>query len=193
MLTLAQARRRSVVVKVWRVVCIGMAVLMGVSIFASAVWRLSLPGFIGERMPTVSSPRMVNPRFTGRASGDKVFVLTAESALQRKDNAQAVDLEQPSYSNGEGMNVRAPKGVYNPEKQTVDLWGGVIFTDGAGNQFSTPKAHVDARSNLASGADTLSGAGRFGDVKSKNFEISASGDTVRMSGGVSGTIKGSEN
>ncbi len=193
MLTLAQARRRSVVVRVWRIFCIAMAAFMGVLVIASAVWRSSLPSFIGERMMTVNSPRMLNPRFTGRASGDNVFILTAESALRRRDNPQAVDLEKPSYSNGAGMNVRAPQGTYNPEKQTVDLWGGVVFSDGAGNEFSTPKAHLDARSSVASGAETLSGAGRFGDVKSKNFEISVSGDTVRMSGGVSGTIKGSGN
>ena len=75
----------------------------------------------------------------------------------------------------------------------IDLAGGVIFTDNKNNKFETPTAHIDANSSLASGAQTLSGAGRFGDVQSKGFELSGNGNTLRMTGGVSGTIKGSSN
>jgi lipopolysaccharide export system protein LptC len=190
-LTLAQARRRSAMVRVWRWFCTGMAGLMALSIIGSAIWRSSLPGFMGDGLPTVNSPRMINPRFTGR--GANAYVITAESAMRRSGNSQIVDLDKPSYSSTGGMKVRAPSGIYDPEKQTLDLAGGVIFTDSNGNRFETPIAHIDANSSLATGAQTLSGAGRFGDVKSKGFEISGNGNTLRMTGGVSGTIKGSSN
>lgn len=190
-LTLAQARRRSALVRVWRWFCVVMAAVMASSIVGAAVWRSSLPGFMGDGLPTVSSPRMINPRFTGR--GVNAYVITAESAMRRSGASQLVDLDKPSYAGKGGMTVTAPSGIYDPEKQTLDLAGGVIFTDNNGNRFETPRAHIDANSSLASGAQTLSGAGRFGDVKSKGFEISASGNTLRMTGGVSGTIKGSSN
>lgn len=188
-LTLAQARRRSALVRAWRWFCVGMAGLMAFSIVGSAIWRSSLPGFIGDGLPTVNSPRMINPRFTG--SGENAYVVTAESAMRRPGKSQILDLDKPSYSSKGGMNVQAPSGIYDPDKQTLDLAGGVTFTDSNGNRFETPIAHVDTNSSIATGAQTLSGAGRFGDVKSNGFEIGAKGNTLRMTGGVSGTIKGS--
>jgi lipopolysaccharide export system protein LptC len=190
-LTVAQARRRSVLVQAWRWFCVAMAALMVLSIIGSAIWRSSLPSFMGDGLPEVSSPRMINPRFTGR--GENGYVITAESALRRSGNSQLVDLDKPSYVSKTGLRVTAPSGIYDPQKQTIDLAGGVTFSDASGNKFETPVAHIDANNSVATGAQMLSGAGRFGDVKSNGFEISANGNTLRMTGGVSGTIKGSAN
>ncbi len=190
-LTVAQARRRSVLVQAWRWFCLAMAALMVAGIVGSAIWRSSLPSFMGDGLPTVSSPRMINPRFTGR--GVNSYVITAESALRRSAGSQLVDLDKPSYVATSGLRIVAPSGIYDPQKQTLDLAGGVIFSDANGNKFETPMAHIDANNSLATGAKMLSGAGKFGDVKSNGFEISANGNTLRMTGGVSGTIKGSSN
>jgi lipopolysaccharide export system protein LptC len=144
-----------------------------------------------DGLPTVNSPRMINPRFTGR--GENSYVITAESALRRSAPSQLVDLDKPTYSGKAGLRITAPSGIYDPQKQTLDLAGGVTFSDANGNKFETPLAHIDANNSVATGAQMLSGAGRFGDVKSNGFELSASGNTLRMTGGVSGTIKGSSN
>jgi lipopolysaccharide export system protein LptC len=168
-----------------------MAAFMALAIFGSAIWRSSLPDFMGDGLPTVNSPRMINPRFTGR--GVNSFVITAESALRRSGNSQLVDLDKPSYASKTGLHITAPSGIYDPQTQTLDLAGGVTFSDANGNRFETPLAHIDANNSVATGAQMLSGAGKFGDVKSNGFEISANGNTLRMTGGVSGTIKGSSN
>lgn len=189
-LSLAQARRRSAGVRVWRVVFLAMAALTVTALVGSAIWRSTLPGFMGDGIPTVNSPRMINPRFTGR--GDVSYVITAESAL-RRSSSHLVDLDKPTYASGNGMRVSAPSGIYDPQARTLDLAGGVVFTDRNGNRFETPQAKVDGGSSLASGVETITGAGNFGDIQSKGFEISADGQTVRMTGGVSGTIRGSSN
>jgi len=186
--TLAQARRRSALLKTFRYVCIAVSVLSVTSLFVSGVSR-ALGGTLLGRPLTADSPRMINPRFTGRNGGDSAYVITAASALRRSAAKEAVDLDQPVYSTKDGMTIKAPTGFYDPDAQILELTGGVVFIDKKGNRFVTRTAKLDAKTNTAFGAQPLQGAGPLGDVRSDAYEIDAKSGHVRMSGRVSGTLK----
>ena len=188
-LTTAQAKRRTVALKAFRVACMVLCVLCVASVFVSAVTRSMGRDLLGEGGVTADSPRMINPRFTGRAGGDSSYVLTATSALRRSRDANVIDLDKPAYRTPGGLTITAPAGIYDPDNQTLELTGGVIFTDADGNQFTTPHTKLDAASNLASGAMAVQGAGPLGSVRADNYEIDAKTGHVRMSGRVSGTLK----
>ena len=82
-------------------------------------------------------------------------------------------------------------GAYDAAAHTLELWDGVQFEDRRGNRFSTERTKLDARTNLASGMQSLEGAGPLGSVRADAYEIDANSGHVRMSGKVTGSLAGS--
>jgi lipopolysaccharide export system protein LptC len=190
--TFARALRHARRVRVWRLFCVSMAVVMGLAVVVSGVSRSLAPGFMREALPLAQAVRMINPRFTGRAGAQGSYVITAASAQRRPQNPAIIDLEAPAYRTDFGLTVSAPKGAYDPDTQTVELTGGVVFEDRKGNRFTTPRSTIDAKTNLARGPEPLQGAGPLGSVRADAYEIDTTSGHVRMTGGVSGTLSGSE-
>lgn len=188
-LTLARARRHSLATKLWRWFCLGVAGLMVLAIAISALSRALGRDFIGETPVAAESVRMINPRFTGRAGADGSYVITAASAKRRASNLNIIDLEKPTYRSALGLTVTAPVGVYDPQAHTLELSGGVTFEDRRGNRFSTARTKLDAQTNLASGMQSVEGAGPLGSVRADAYEIDANSGHVRMSGRVSGSLE----
>lgn len=191
-LTLARARRHSLAIRLWRWFCLAVCALMLAAIAVSALSRALGRNFMGEAPAVASSVRMINPRFTGRAGDDGSYVITAASAKRRANNPSIVDLDKPTYRSALGLTVTAPVGVYDPEAHTLELSGGVQFEDRRGNRFATERTKLDAKTNLASGMQTVEGAGPLGSVRADAYEIDANSGHVRMSGRVSGSLPGSE-
>jgi lipopolysaccharide export system protein LptC len=190
-LTPARARRHSVAIKLWRWFCLGLCGLMVAAVAASALSRALGRPFIGDAPAFTESVRMVNPRFTGRAGNDGSYVITAASAKRRPNNPAIVDLDKPHYRSAVGVTVTAPVGVYNSQDHSLELSGGVTFEDQRGNRFNTEGTRMDARTNVASGMQTLQGAGPLGSVRADAYEIDANTGHVRMSGRVTGSLSGS--
>lgn len=183
---LAHARR----VKVWRSFCVAAAALMGAAIVVSGISSSLAPGFMREILPTTQAVRMINPRFTGRAGTQGSYVITAATAQRRPQNPAMIDLESPAYRTDFGLTVSAPTGAYDPETQSVELTGGVVFEDSKGNRLTTPSTTIDAKTNLARGPEPVQGAGPLGSVRADAYEIDTTSGHVRMTGGVSGTLTG---
>lgn len=186
--TLAQARRRSALLKAFRYACILLCGVSILSLFVSGVSRSFGGALLGQPM-TADSTRMINPRFTGRNGGDTSYVITATSALRRSSAKDAVDLDQPVYSTRDGMTIKAPTGYYDPDTQTLELTGGVVFLDKKGNRFLTRSAKLDAKTNSAFGEQPVQGSGPLGSVRADAYQIDAKSGHIRMTGRVSGTLK----
>lgn len=191
-LTPARARRHSITIKLWRWFCLAVCGLMVVAIAASALSRALGRDFMDAAPAQTESVRMINPRFTGRAGDEGSYVITAASAKRRANNLAIIDLEKPNYRSALGLTVTAPVGVYDPEAHTLELSGGVTFEDRRGNRFSTERTKLDAATNLASGMQTVQGAGPLGSVRADAYEIDANTGHVRMSGRVTGSLSGSD-
>ncbi|MGE3866854.1 MAG: LPS export ABC transporter periplasmic protein LptC [Hyphomonadaceae bacterium] len=188
-LSLQQARRRTRLIRVWRAFCIGVCIAMGLLVVGSGVYNS-----IGQRLgmaaapPVADSVRMINPRFTGRTANGVTYVLTAKSATRRGTGA-AVDLEAPSYRNGQGRTMTAPRGVYDPDRALLDLLGGVVLFDNGGNSFRTAKMAVNTATGTASGGGAVQGGGPMGSVSAGDYELDGEKGVIRMSGGVKGMLQ----
>jgi len=188
--TVERALRHARRVKIWRLFCTAAAVVMGLAVIVSGVSSSFAPGFMREVLPAAQAVRMINPRFTGRAGPQGSYVITAATAQRRPQNPSLIDLESPAYRTDFGLTVSAPRGAYDPDTQSVELSGGVVFEDRKGNKFTTPTTTIDAKTNLARGPEPVQGAGPLGSVRADAYEIDTTSGHVRMTGGVSGTLSG---
>jgi len=188
-LTLAQARRRSDMVRILRMLftafaAIAFGVLVG-HVVASTVSSLSgaRKSFNSEEIVT-----MLSPRFSGRDASGSAYVITAQSAQRRRAEPARVDLVDPKLVDELGTEVTAPRGVYDRDAQTLDLAGQVRVRDAAGYAFETTRARLHVLDGRVEGFVPLAGTGPIGTVRSDSYEIEDKGAIVHFQGNVEMTF-----
>ncbi len=184
-LSLSQARRRSKVVRGLRfgfsaaaAICLG--VLVGL-LTANAIERAASGG---EDFRTEEKVTMVSPRFTGRDDSGDPYVITAATAQRRRANSNLVDLVDPKLVDAEGGEVLAPRGLYDRQLQTLELYDDVVMKDGGGYVFRSTHARVYIQEDRIVGLDPLEGEGPIGDVRADSYEVFNEGHHVVVSGRV---------
>jgi len=184
-MTLSQARRRSSIVALLRILfVVGAAVSAGIMIGPIVASSLS-----GSSSGTVSLKAdevvtMVNARFTGRNIAGEAFVITADTARRRRADSSVIDLENPRLVDDSGTVVTAPTGVYNQNEEYLDLYEDVRVSDGQGYAFNTTAARVFVQEGRVIGLEPLNGNGPLGDVRADSYEIVDDGDRVILRGNV---------
>jgi lipopolysaccharide export system protein LptC len=163
--------------------CIAVGLLLLVAAWPriqSAVERL-------KKMPRIDfgqarDLRMVNVRYTGVDRHDRPFTVTADSARQRPEVDDLVELEAPkadlTTQSGTWIALTAYTGVYQPQAQLLDLFGNVEIFQDKGNEFRTDSAHIDMGKNSAEGHDPVEGHGPFGTVQAEGFRVENEGDVI---------------
>lgn len=177
-------------------------------------WRLALPvvivliaiglvGWIGGRsiLAKMNAPakpqqttviRMVNPRFYGRDTHDRAFVVGAGQAQRDNNGAGAVNLQSPSVtldSEGESpTHVQASSGVYREAQKSMDLHGDVVLRDAQGNTFTTPQATIDTKAGVVHGDQGVHGHGPLGQIVASSYGVYDSGKRIVFKGGVHARI-----
>jgi lipopolysaccharide export system protein LptC len=188
-MTLEQARRRSSMVALMRLVftacaAIAAGIMVG-HLAANAVTRS--PGSI-EKLSGDEVVTMVNPRFTGRDIAGRSFVITASTAQRRRGGGEQIDLSNPKMVSEDGTVVTAPAGLYNQDDQTLALYEDVRLVNAKGYEFASTSARMFVEEGRVEGIDPLDGTGPLGDVRSDSYEIVDEGDRVLLSGRVQMTI-----
>lgn len=130
--------------------------------------------------------RMVNAHFSGIDRHERPFTVTADTARQRPDNDDLVELGTPkadmTTTSGTWLALNALTGLYQPQPQLLDLFGSVELFQDKGNEFRTDTAHVDMVQGTAEGSDPIEGHGSFGTVTAEGFRIEQHGDIVIFTG-----------
>jgi lipopolysaccharide export system protein LptC len=189
-LTLEQARSRSAFLRVWRMVCVAVAAAAAGSIVLAMVLHTLGGGFQFEReIAAEQTLTMISPRFTGRQEDGSVFEITAATARRRALGEQIMLLDRPVFKSQAGQTITATRGVYDPNKRTVELFEKVTATDINGGKFSTGYAMVDAQNNTVTGAEPLLGRSDLGEVRADTYELRKDGGHVIMRGRVRGSIR----
>lgn len=152
---LAQLRRRSLAIHFWRgalptLIAVGFVAVMGWAGYRTFT-ELSLTGRQGGAI------RMVDPEFHGRNSTGQPYVVTASSAVRDTDHPERMALTEPrlteqTLTRGE-VHGASPSGLYDENTHVLNLWGGVVMTDGIGYRFESPTARVDTLNSRAEGHD----------------------------------------
>jgi lipopolysaccharide export system protein LptC len=154
---------------------------------------------IMARMATPPKPadtgviKMVNPRFYGRDTSNRAFVVGAGEAARDTRNAGVISLQRPSVTlDAEGAtptHVEAGQGVYRETQRSMDLSGGVKLADGRGNSFATPRAVIDTKTGVVHGDQGVKGQGPLGQIDASSYAVYDSGKRIVFKGGVRAQIQ----
>jgi lipopolysaccharide export system protein LptC len=137
--------------------------------------------------PVVNQPEseVANPRFVGTDKKNRPFTVLADKAIQSTDggvielvNAQA----DMTLDNGHWLALRAENGLYDRDKQTLDLSGHVLVFHDSGYQLDTDLVHVEFDTMTAQSSSPTTGAGPLGEFNSQGFIVGDSGDIVTLKG-----------
>jgi len=152
-------------------------------VFGEGAFRLSS---VPVADPEASHLRMQNPRFTGSDGQDRLFNVTAVSAVQKKAEVPVLDLAQPkgdlTTPEGSWMSLSAELGHYNQSKEVLDLAGKVELFRDDGYQVSTERAAIDLRAGVATGDAPVAGQGPAGYINSQGFRIADHGRVIEFTG-----------
>ncbi|MEM1105162.1 MAG: LPS export ABC transporter periplasmic protein LptC [Pseudomonadota bacterium] len=183
--TLAQTRRRTMLVRLMRMAFIAGAAI-AVGLLVGPVLANALSGLGDERRSFAGDEivTMINPRFSGRDQSGAAYVITADTAQRRRADEDVIDLTNPKLVDETGSQVTAPEGTYNRASQTLDLFRDVQVSDEAGYRFKSTSARFFVMDGRIEGREPLYGTGPLGDIRSDGYEITEDGDVITFSGNV---------
>ncbi len=181
-------RKRSRRIQFWRrALPAGIAIIAGLLV----LWiggRSVIIKLAAASGPKASGVRMVNPRFYGRDTNNRAFVLGAAEASRDLKTGHTVTLSAPSVTlDAGGLNpthVEAQQGIYREDQRQLSLDGQVEVTSGRGFSFVTPKAVVDTTTGLVSGNLGVQGDGPLGRIVASSYGVYDRGQRIIMRGGV---------
>lgn len=131
--------------------------------------------------------QLVKPRFVGRDSKGRAFVLTAKTATRDEKDYQRVLLDTPELIlDEEGTNpthVTARSGVYREDAKMLNLDGGVKLNGGDVN-FSTASSIFNTATGELEGKGVIQGAGALGEIIAKSYGVYDKGERMVFKGGV---------
>jgi len=126
----------------------------------------------------------VGPRFEGRDSHDKPYVLTADTASRRREATNLYDLVNPRLEDAASKAVQAREGVWNAKDRVLDLVGDVVMTDAAGYTFTSDRTRMYVEENRVEGKTPLNGYGPIGEVRADEYEVVDDGNRILLRGHV---------
>jgi lipopolysaccharide export system protein LptC len=179
-------RRRSRIIRVLRVVFPAAIILILGGLGGSIAWN----AFRAQPVQAGSSDdpvRLVNPRFVGRDTRSRAFVLTAKTATRDPQDYQKVYLDTPALvlddESPDPLRISAKSGVYHEDTGKLEVSGGVRLS-GARGAFETAQSLFDTKSGELVGSGPVHGQGALGEISAKSYGVYDKGDRMVFSGGV---------
>ncbi|MEO9970053.1 MAG: LPS export ABC transporter periplasmic protein LptC [Hyphomonadaceae bacterium] len=184
-LSLAQARKRTQIVKWMRLSLVASAIIT-LGVFLGFVARSAYTSVTGAGEAPVSDEMvvMLNPRFSGRDANGELYIITADSAERRRANNDLVDLVNPKLENSKNGDVIAPLGLFDRSTETLNLFEDVLMRDARGYLFHSTHAKVEIETGKVIGLSPLEGTGPIGDITAGSYELNDSDDSVLLTDGV---------
>ena len=183
-------RRRSRLVRRLRVILPALIGLILLSMLGF-VLQTTLLGRDSSRQEADAPIELVNPRFVGKDNKGRAFVLTAAAAVRDENDYQRVLLDRPALIlDAEGVNptrVTARSGVYNEDRQMLNLDGGVKMS-GGDVTFDTVSSIFNTATGELEGQGQISGASQLGEITAKSYGVYDKGERLVFKGGVRGRI-----
>lgn len=131
-------------------------------------------------------PSMINPRFLGIDKDNLAYSITADLARNLTLGSPSVELEMPkadiALNDGTWLVLTAKNGVFQEDKNTLDLTGSVNFFHDSGYEFQTKKVEIDLKNGLAWGAEAVRGQGSFGELRGQGFNMLDKGKIIVFTG-----------
>ena len=136
---------------------------------------------------------MTRVRYVGVDKQNQPFVVTAGRVLPKSKDAQHLSLQglqaDMTIEGGRWVTLIAEKGLYDRERETLQLDGKVDIYSDDGLELHTQSAFVDFATGLARGQSPVQGQGPFGLFRAEAFKLFDNGQRVVFSGGVKLTLR----
>ncbi|MGY8958085.1 MAG: LPS export ABC transporter periplasmic protein LptC [Alphaproteobacteria bacterium] len=130
--------------------------------------------------------RMVNPKYTGVDDRRRPYSVTANAAGQSDGKSSLVALDAPKadvfLGDDTWVALTASDGVFDREKQILELTGAVNLFHDSGYEFATSSAVFDLSAGDATGTEPVEGQGPFGRLTAEGFRIHNRGQRVEFLG-----------
>ncbi len=185
--SLQEARARSRLIFLLRRVFVGLAGSALASVFVFMT-LFSPDGLWGPVYGGATPLRIIAPRFTGTNTEGEAYQLTADVAERENSATRLLTLAAPVYRTIRGHTLVAPRGIYDETAETIQMAGGVLFSDASGNRFSSPGMLINLREGHIRGDQGVTGAGPLGVVRADAYEIRNSDRALVLRGNVSGQV-----
>ena len=183
-LSLAQARNRTQIVRYLRFALMGAAIIT-LGIFFGFIARNAYERAAGaSTVDADQTVAMLSPRFTGRDGAGNLYIITADSAQQKRENEDLVDLTNPYLVDSFDREVTAPRGLYDRVNETLELYEDVLVVDERGYVFNSTHARVFPKTGIVIGVAPLDGTGPLGDIRSDSYELERDTGIVTFTGNV---------
>lgn len=136
--------------------------------------------------PDVGKNELLNPRFESVDDKNQPYMVTAQRAVQAKDDEDLVTLEKPSgeirLNSGNVVSIRSETGTYKQEAQQLFLQDKVqLFYDDA-YEMNTQELYVDMQASKAWSDVDVSAKGPEGTLEAKGLKGSTLDDTLIFTG-----------
>lgn len=136
--------------------------------------------------------KMLLPRFSGRTSDGRSFVITGKDGVREDGEAGRIRISEPVLilrrDNARTQRMTAASGLYDETGHTLLLTGDVRMDNGSGTRFASNEARIDTRHGTVSGQKGLRVEGAAGAVQSGSYTADDEGDRVILKGGVRGRL-----
>jgi lipopolysaccharide export system protein LptC len=146
-------------------------------------FRLSVSDLASDEVENLT---MVNPRYRSRDAENRPFTVVAERAVQESSGAAEVELSAPqadmTLRDGGWVTVTADQGLYDREREYLQLENGVRLFHDRGFQFETPQANVDLKAGTARSDRPVSGHGPEGQIDAQGFRVLDKGARILFTG-----------
>jgi lipopolysaccharide export system protein LptC len=180
-------RRRSRLIRTLRIALPAVIVLIFMGLAGSVAWSTfnSAPKTaVGAGDEPI---RLLTPRFVGRDTKGRAFVLTAESATRDRLDYQRVILKKPTLvldENGPDLlRMTGADGIFHEQDGKLELTNGVSVAD-ARNTFETASSLFDTKSGEVIGSGPIQGAGGLGEIRAESYGVYSKGERMVFKGGV---------
>ncbi len=136
-------------------------------------------------LAAVDRDEAMNPHFTSIDSSRRPYTVDAKSAWRPSTGGERVFLVEPRarFTTGSGwMTVAAMEGIFDRDRETLQLSGGVDVQTESGLELRTESASFDMRAGLAETEDPVSGRGPWGRLDSTGCSWSSERGMLRCGG-----------
>jgi lipopolysaccharide export system protein LptC len=164
-----------------------LALVAAVAVYSFLPRQVDRVSFTFERMGKIADDlAMIKPRLSGTDSAGNPFVITADSAVQPDKNSARLNKVQADINmpDSQWLSASAGEGIYDLNRQTLELTGGMSIFSGNGYELHSAAGHVDMKSGLFTGPTPVTGQGPLGSLRADRFTVDRQTRQVRLSGNV---------
>jgi lipopolysaccharide export system protein LptC len=186
---IARWKRRAVRVAIARK-ALPIAIVAILATLGVWIGMQALRPHLGALSISASDIHMVNPKFYGRDSKDRAFLLTADEAIRSDADPDLINLVKPVFTL-ESSRVWSKKGRYRDGTDLIIMTGDVVFIDGNGKRLDTQQAYINKKTGVLTNGEESKGieiAGPMGHVRADTY-TAARGGEAHLRGNVHATIR----